>query len=186
MLRVEIRQIGADDWRALRDIRLAALQDAPQAFASTYGREAAFAEADWLRWISRGDTFLAYAPELGAAPVGIVGGYDGEPGTIELISMWISPEARGRGTGRALVEAVVGRARAKGMTRVHLWVAESNRSARLLYERCGFRQTAERQPLPSNPQLPEIGMARSLDRLASAGLAMWPLHQAPAREGAGA
>lgn len=191
MLRVEIRQIGADDWRALRDIRLAALQDAPQAFASTYGREAAFAEADWLRWIGRGDTFLAYAPELGAAPVGIVGGYDGEPGTIELISMWISPEARGRGIGRALVEAVVGRARAKGMTRVHLWVAESNRSARLLYERCGFRQTAERQPLPSNPQLPEIGMARSLDRLESAGLAMWPLHQAPlhqapAREGAGA
>jgi ribosomal protein S18 acetylase RimI-like enzyme len=72
------------------------------------------------------------------------------------------------------------------MTRVHLWVAESNRSARLLYERCGFRPTGERQPLPSNPQLPEIAMARSLDRLAGAGLATWPLRQAPAREGAGA
>ena len=184
MLRVEIREIGAGDWRALRDIRLAALQDAPQAFASTYEREAAFAEADWLRWISRGDTFLAYAPEPGTAPVGIAGGYEGEPGTIELISMWISPGARGQGIGRALVEAVVGRARAKGMTRVHLWVAESNHSARLLYERCGFRPTGERQPLPSNPQLPEIAMARSVDRLASAGVAMWPLHPAPAREGA--
>jgi ribosomal protein S18 acetylase RimI-like enzyme len=186
MLQVEIQEIGAGNWRALRDIRLAALRDAPQAFASTYEREAAFTEADWLRWISRGDTFLAYAPELGAAPVGIVSEYEGEPGTIELISMWISPEARGRGIGRALVEAVLGQARAKSMTRVHLWVAESNRSARLLYERCGFRPTAERQPLPSNPQLPEIAMARSLDRLASAGVAMWPLHPAPAREGAGA
>lgn len=186
MLRVEIREIGAGNWRALRDIRLAALRDAPQAFASTYEREAAFTEADWLRWISRGDTFLAYAPELGAAPVGIVSGYEGEPGTIELISMWISPQARGRGIGRALVEAVLGQARAKSMTRVHLWAAESNRNARLLYERCGFRPTGERQPLPSNPQLPEIAMARSLDRLASAGVAMWPLHPAPAREGAGA
>ena len=99
--------------------------------------------------------------------------------------MWISPEARGRGIGRALVEAVLGQARAKSMTRVHLWVAESNRSARLLYERCGFRPTAERQPVSSNPQLPEIGIARSLDRL-DAGLAMWPPHQARAREGAGA
>src|ERR1700689_4335427 len=115
MLRVEIREIGAGDWRTLRDIRLAALQDAPQAFASTYEREAAFAEADWLRWISRGDTFLAYPPELGAAPVGIVSGHEGEPGTIELVSMWTSPGARGHGTGRALVEAVLGRARGKGM-----------------------------------------------------------------------
>jgi ribosomal protein S18 acetylase RimI-like enzyme len=169
MLRVEIREIGARDWQALRDIRLAALQDAPQAFASTYEREAAFTESDWQRWISRGDTFLAFAPGLGTAPAGIVGGYEGERGTIELISMWISPEARGNGIGRALVEAVVGRAREKGMTRVHLWVAESNRTARLLYERSGFRPTGERQPLPSNPQLPEIAMARSLDRLASAG-----------------
>jgi ribosomal protein S18 acetylase RimI-like enzyme len=162
------------------------LQDAPQAFASTYEHEVAFGEADWMRRISRGGNYLAYAPELGTAPVGIVGGYEAGPGTIELISLWVSPAARGREIGRALVEAVVGRARAKGMTRVHLWVAESNLSARLLYERCGFRPTAERQPLPSNPKLPEIGMARSLDRLASADLAMWRLHQAPAREGSGA
>lgn len=82
MLRVEIREIGAVDWQALRDIRLAALRDAPQAFASTYEREVAFAEAHWLRWIGRCVTFLAFAPELGAAPVGIVGGYEGGPGTL--------------------------------------------------------------------------------------------------------
>jgi len=29
-----------------------------------------------------------------------------------------------------------------------------------LYERCGFSPTAERQPLPSNVELIEIGMAR--------------------------
>ena len=71
---VEIREIDADGWRAIRDIRLAALQDAPDAFASTYAREIAFVEADWLRRISSGGNFLAYAPELGTAPVGIAGG----------------------------------------------------------------------------------------------------------------
>ncbi len=160
---VEIREIDADGWQAMRDIRLASLRDAPQAFASTYEREAAFAEPDWQRRIARGCNFLAYTPELGTAPVGIAGGFEAGPGTIELVAMWVSPRARGRGIGEALVEAVVGWARAKGVPRVHLWVAENNDHARLLYERCGFRPTAEQQPLPSNAQVTEIGMARSLD-----------------------
>jgi GNAT superfamily N-acetyltransferase len=159
---VEIREIGAADWQAMRDIRLAALQDAPSAFASTYEREEAFTKADWLRWIGRGDTFLVYTPEHGAAAVGIAGGYEIEPGTTELISMWVRPVARGHGIGQALVEAVVGRARADGMSRVHLWVTESNHSARLLYQRCGFQPTGERQPLPSDVHVTEIAMARSL------------------------
>ena len=43
---------------------------------------------------------------------------------------------------------------------MHLWVTETNK-ARLLYERCGFAVTAERQPLPSNPALGEIDNAAS-------------------------
>ncbi len=161
---VEIREVGADDWEAMRDVRLAALRDAPQAFASTYEREVAFTEADWQRRIVGGGSFLAHAPELGAASVGIAGGFETAPGTIELVSMWVRPQARGHGIGQALVQAVIGWARARGASRVHLWVTENNGHARLLYERCGFRSTAERQPLPSDAEVIEIGMARSLDR----------------------
>jgi GNAT superfamily N-acetyltransferase len=159
----EIREAGADDWQAMRDVRLAALRDAPQAFASTYEREVAFTEADWQRRIAGGGSFLAYAPELGTAPAGIAGGFEIAPGTIELVSMWVSPQARGQGIGEALVQAVVGWARARDATRVHLWVTENNGHARMLYERCGFQATAERQPLPSDPEVTEIGMARPLE-----------------------
>ena len=158
----QIREVGADGWQAMRDVRLAALRDAPDAFASTYEREAAFAEADWQRRIASRGNFLAYAPELGTAPAGIVGGFEAEPGTIELVSLWVSPPARGHGIGQALVETVIGWARARGISRVHLWVAENNDHARLLYERCGFSPTAERQPLPSNVELIEIGMVRDV------------------------
>jgi ribosomal protein S18 acetylase RimI-like enzyme len=157
---VQIREVGADGWQAMRDVRLAALRDAPDAFASTYEREAAFTEADWQRRIAEGGNFLAYAPELGAAPAGIVGGFEAGPGTVELVSLWVRPQARGHGIGRALVQAVAGWAGAKGISRVHLWVAENNDHARLLYERCGFSPTAERQSLPSNVELTEIGMVR--------------------------
>jgi GNAT superfamily N-acetyltransferase len=161
-----VRPVGPADWRVLRDIRLAALCEAPHAFASTYAREAAFTEADWLRRTTSGATFLAYLPEAGADPVGLAGGYLPEPApeVAELVSMWVSPRARGRGAGEALIAAVVGWAATTQAVTVHLWVTESNKPARRLYERCGFVPTGERQPLPSSPDLEEVAMALSLTR----------------------
>jgi GNAT superfamily N-acetyltransferase len=160
MTDIEVRRIGADDWPSMREIRLAALQDAPQAFASTYEREAAFAEADWRRRTASGANFLAYAPGLGPEPAGIAGGYAAGPDTAELVAMWVRPHARGHRIGEALIEAVVGWARAELLGRVHLWVSETNDPARRLYERFGFTATGERQPLPSHPELTELAMAR--------------------------
>jgi GNAT superfamily N-acetyltransferase len=161
---VLVRETVPDDWRALRDIRLTALRDAPDAFASTYAEQAAFGEAEWRDRVARGGTFLAYVPEVSAFdPAGLAGGYSREePGVIELISMFVRPEARGRGVGEALIVAVIDWAAARYATSVHLWVTETNSHARLLYERSGFSPTGERQPLPSKPAIGEIGMTRRL------------------------
>jgi ribosomal protein S18 acetylase RimI-like enzyme len=156
-----VRETAMDDWPALREIRLAALLDAPDAFASTYAREETLDEAAWRARIARGGSFLAYVPEISVAePVGLAGGYEAEPGTVGLISMWVRPQARGRGVGEALITAVLGWAQARQARSVHLWVTETNKAARGLYERCGFKPTGERQPLPSNPALGELAMAR--------------------------
>ena len=82
--------------------------------------------------------------------------------TVELVSLWVRPKARGRGVGKGLVRAVVDWARERRAARVHLWLTDTNTQARLLYEGCGFTLTDESQALPSNPELTEIGMARSL------------------------
>ena len=165
---VLVRETAMDDWRALRDIRLTALRDAPDAFGSTYAEQAVFEEADWRRRIARGGTFLAYIPEVNASePVGLIGGYQEEPGqeepgVVELVSMFVRPRARGRRVGEALIAAVIDWAAARNAASVHLWVTETNKHARLLYERCGFAPTGERQPLPSNPGLGELGMTHPL------------------------
>ncbi len=96
---VEVRAVGPDDWVIMRDVRLAALRDAPDAFGSTYAREAQFAEAEWRRRASTRNSFLAYLPELGATPAGIAAGIEEEPGAFELVSMWVRPQARGRTVG---------------------------------------------------------------------------------------
>jgi len=160
---VLVREVVTEDWKALRDIRLEALRDAPYAFGSTYAREAVFGAADWQRRISRGGNFLGYLPEASATePAGLIGGYQEVPETVQLVSMYVRPRARGRGVGEALIAAVIDWAAARNASSVHLWVTETNKPARLLYERCGFTPTAERQPLPSNPSLAELAMSRPL------------------------
>lgn len=164
---VDIRPVGADCWQEVRNVRLAALADAPFAFGSTYAREAAFVEADWRRRLEadRAVTFLAYRADVEGPPVGIAGGFfDGATGAneVECVSMWVDSHARRGGSGADLVAAVVGWARIERADRVHLWVTESNEPARRLYERCGFTYTDEQQPLPSDPTLDELGMVRSL------------------------
>jgi GNAT superfamily N-acetyltransferase len=149
------------EWETLKDIRLEALQDAPGAFLSTYYEEVAFSEADWRRRISRGGTFFAYVPEVDRTePVGLAGAFQekGKSATVELVSLWVRPQARGLGVGQALVAAVIDLARARNATAVHLWLTEMNKHARMLYERCGFSSTGERQPLPSNRKVNEVGM----------------------------
>ncbi|GHE48797.1 N-acetyltransferase [Camelimonas fluminis] len=61
-----------------------------------------------------------------------------------LEDLFTAPEARGRGAGRALIEAVYAAARAAGATRVYWLTHESNATARQLYdavaENAGFIQ----------------------------------------------
>ncbi len=159
---VVVREVIPDDWETLRDVRLAALRQAPSAFGSTYAREAAFFEEQWRgRIISdRSVTYFAYLPE-NPEPAGLAGVYV-EDDVANVVSMWVRPAARGRGAGEALIEATADWAQARGHACLLLWVTESNAPARKLYERCGFALTGERQPLPSDPTLPEVRMRRPL------------------------
>jgi GNAT superfamily N-acetyltransferase len=61
-----------------------------------------------------------------------------------LQDLFVADEARGRGLGRALIEAVAEKAREAGASRLYWLTKEDNRTARLLYdkvaERSGFIQ----------------------------------------------
>jgi GNAT superfamily N-acetyltransferase len=158
---VLVRATELADWQALRDIRLEALRDHPAAFGSTYAQDAARDEAHWRRRSSGGNLFFAYLPEM-SEPAGLAGGYLEDRVTVELVAMYVRPWARGQRVGEALVASVIGWAGASQATSVHLWVTETNIHARALYLRCGFALTGERQPLPSDPSIPEVAMARPL------------------------
>lgn len=139
---IEIRRIRADDVEPYRSIRLAALRADPTAFGSTLERELAFNPTLWEERCvaaSSGNTNAMFLAWRGGTPVGIVGGFEfDQPGTIDLVSMWVAPEARRRALGRQLVAAVTTWAESSSAARVELWVTRGNDAARALYRDMGF------------------------------------------------
>lgn len=159
---VVVRRLAPEDWPAARDVRLAALLDAPEAFASTYEREAAFAEQDWRARLGRTGVATLHA-ELDGRAAGtatLVPGLSGLPDVGDLVGMWVAPAARGRGVGDALVDAALALAWATGCQEVRLIVVVGNEAARRLYERHGFNDTGDREPMPERPHLIETTMTR--------------------------
>jgi ribosomal protein S18 acetylase RimI-like enzyme len=102
--------------------------------------------ADERRWHQRLEDvpFNVVAVSGGGVPVGQASGtaVDDE-GRVELISMWVAPEARGTGTARALVEAVTEWARSSEAVGVWLSVRRANERAIRLYLKTGFVQVDE-------------------------------------------
>src|ERR1700759_1910686 len=106
------RATTATDWQALREIRLQALLDAPDAFASTHAGEAAFGQDEWRRRAGRDGSFIAFLPEV--CPAGLGSGYLAAPEVVELVGMFVRPQARGRGIGMAVSDASSGRVCSQG------------------------------------------------------------------------
>jgi ribosomal-protein-alanine N-acetyltransferase len=92
---------------------------------------------------ARGVTFLVLTGDGGAVLGYAITYLAGE--AADLANIAIAGEARGRGLGRRLLDAVVEDARSRGVTELFLEVRESNRAARSLYERAGFSAVARRR-----------------------------------------
>ena len=142
-----IRSVKPDEWQRFRELRLAALAEAPYAFGSTLEREQGFDEAAWRSRLSGRRQFVAEAGGNWVGTAGVVPADDGEG--VELVSMWVAPAARGTGVSADLVQTVIEWARAEDRLPLRLWVAAGNQRAERLYSRLGFERNGEVQPIRS-------------------------------------
>ena len=137
-----VRMLVPDEWEALRDVRLAALLDAPDAYYATYDSTVERTEAEWRAWPGRGVCFLAW---LGGQPIGMVGvaPTPTDPTRADLFAMWVAPAVRGTGAADALITAALDWAHEHGCHSVDLEVAPGNVRAERAYRRHGFATTGE-------------------------------------------
>jgi ribosomal protein S18 acetylase RimI-like enzyme len=156
-----LHALTTDDWPLWREVRLAALAEAPHAFKSRL--------ADWHRggeerWRSRLEMPGTYniVALLDGRPVGMASGIPGDNGVSELRSVWVSPEARGRGIGDRLIVAVETWALQSGAATLKLAVIPGNEPAIALYRRNGFVVTGEFGGLLSDGVTREQVMVKAL------------------------
>jgi ribosomal protein S18 acetylase RimI-like enzyme len=160
---MQVRVLQKADARLYQQLRLSALATDPEAFGSSYEREAAFASetvAERLR---------PYAGKFA------LGAFDGEGVLVGIVTfirdsgvktshkraripgarcdaawrrsnpkgnvygMYVTPQMRGRGVGKTLLLELIGRARAcDGVEQLGLSVVAANDGAMKLYESVGF------------------------------------------------
>lgn len=146
-----LRRLTPDDWAVLRDVRLRALTDSPDAFGSTLDRERDFDEKEWRRRTVR----PVWVAEVDDRPMAMAGVFSND-GVLQVWGMWTDPGHRGRGHARALLDALIGQAVAEGRP-VALHVNIANPGARAFYEGYGFVGTGELEPLrPGSDQRIEL------------------------------
>lgn len=172
---MRVLHAAAGDYRRLRELRLASLSQDPGAFVSTYGREVARPAEWWREWARRSGegrterTFLLAGDDdrrLGLTLVRIEAEH---PGTAILYGMWVAPEARGRGAGRALCEACATWGTERGCAELTLSVVVGNEAGRRLYESCGFAEQGRTTWSGHGRTVDVVVMSRPLARADSQG-----------------
>jgi ribosomal protein S18 acetylase RimI-like enzyme len=134
----QIRRLMPADAPQFREIRLEALQQAPEAFGSTFEQECSLSLEQFEEVLAKSDVFGAFR---GTDLLGMAG-YRTQAGVKKahkgyLWGMYVRASARGTGVAKPLVEAVLVHAR-KHVELVQLTVVKENERAQRLYRSCGF------------------------------------------------
>jgi ribosomal protein S18 acetylase RimI-like enzyme len=158
----DIKRLDRNEWRGLRDLRLTALADSPDAFLATYSGEKQYDDARWQAEFDRGSWYIC---ENGGLPVGLVGVVrvpqtPSDECALEFI--WVSPGYRRSGVASDLVASVLKLLREAQYRLAHLWVLDGNDAAMGLYEKLGFVSTSEWQALEVRPGRSEQRMTLDL------------------------
>jgi ribosomal protein S18 acetylase RimI-like enzyme len=165
-----IRRVAVAEGPVVKAIRLRSLATDPASFASTYAREAAFAEDEWVDWAAgdaSGEETTTLLAMRGREPVGLVAAYrDGrDPSLFHVVAMWVAPELRRAGIGRRLLGAIETWISSSGGDCAQLSVADQALPAVSLYEAAGYRPDGKRSPSPHMPEISLVSLRKQLSAL---------------------
>ena len=142
---MNIRLLNDSDAQVYRAIRLCALKNDPDAFGSTYEQEETKPLLHTIERIQHTkDQFTLGCFDDINTLVGIVNfSRENRLKTAHkgnIYGMYVEPEFRGRGLGKALLIALIERAtkECEGLEQIHLTVVSNNKLAKRLYVSLGF------------------------------------------------
>ncbi|MEN8240246.1 MAG: GNAT family N-acetyltransferase [Actinomycetota bacterium] len=165
---IDVRRLRHDEWRVLRQIRLEAIRDSPDAFFTPLAEAEAYPDTVWqdrARMAALGEGQVTAIATDGEMPVGMAVGLlrpDVTPDVVAVVSVYIAPPQRRFGIGAAVMSIVEEWASSRGASQTSLWVVETNDRARRFYESIGYRATTDRQKIPGRPHLKEMRLVKTI------------------------
>jgi GNAT superfamily N-acetyltransferase len=164
-MRYEIRPVAPAEWREIRALRLAALQDpvSSMAFARTYEEESALSDEVWRRRAS-GDGAQQFVAIERESPdrewVGMLTVIAERPDYFSVNAVYLMPGVRGTGLAERLFASAIAWVWDR-TDRVYLWVHQDNGRAEAFYKRFGFTRTGATMAYPLDASQTEYEMVLS-------------------------
>jgi phosphinothricin acetyltransferase len=136
-----IEEMRAEDWPRVRDIYMEGIATGNATFETQ--------APDWEQWdrehfsscrfVARDDESVKAWAAL--RPVSSRHAYRG----VAEVSVYVTERARGRGCGRALMEALISSSEQNGIWTLQAGILAENLSSLELHRRCGFREVGRRE-----------------------------------------
>ncbi len=161
--KIVVRKVEAGDVALFRSVRLAALEDAPNAFGETLDDAL---HSDWSARVTPAPDRVIYIAVDDGDPVGMLFAKcrtDSEEAAF-IGGMWVHPGCRRRGVGSQLLERAIGFLQLSGQQRVALWVTAANADVLRFYQEAGFRQTGATSTLRPGSDIPIVELRRDLNQ----------------------
>jgi len=170
MSNFKIRILGPEDWSLYRTVRLNSLKDSPDSFGATYSREAEAPDSEWqsrLDPASGAKNALPLVSHSDGKPVGLAWGliHDPDSTVAHLYQMWVSPDQRGKGVAKALLDRIGRWASGEGCHLLALSVAADTEAAVGLYSSAGFVAAGRREELRCGSPVMVQPMVKELHQL---------------------
>lgn len=139
---MHVRQLTAADVAEYRALHRFGMKESPTGFVDVPETDAARPDADVIAMLMRGEGWGVFDGErLVGKLVADALPYPSLAHTFWLHAVYVHPDARGSGASAQLIKAAVEGVKAKGGSRMALWVHGANPRAKALYERVGFRES---------------------------------------------
>ncbi len=147
---IQILEPNAVSWEAYKKLRLKALKEEPQAFATQFKTEINTPDEEWekrLKQYRDGKSDWMFFASNGLELVGMLGAYqtdkDKRQSSANIIAMFVSTEARGKGVSKLLMIRLLDRLTKSFVTKVKLQVNKDQVAALKLYQSFGFKITGK-------------------------------------------
>jgi ribosomal protein S18 acetylase RimI-like enzyme len=128
----------ADRWVEYKQLRIEALEQVPQAFLDDPDMAEKMTEEEWQRRMAN-----TYFAEVDGKWVGMVAAYQEDKAKtkhiLNIVSVYVSPQFRGQGIGKVLLQHVIDQAKNNSeIKKLLLGVVTTQEPAQAMYESLGF------------------------------------------------